>query len=90
MSNALAFTLGGGVVIAAAYLYERFGKRALHSLLADLNALVTKLENFKAEKELEIADHLEEIALHQSHVNAKGAERDRATRIRDRLSELLA
>jgi len=85
----ISFLAGAAVVVAAAYVYERFGKRALHNLLADINGLITRLESFKAEKELEIANHLEEIALHQSHAQVKGSERDRAIRIRDRITELL-
>jgi len=89
MNSGLAFGLGVVAVAGAAYLYDRFGKRALASLLNDLNGLVTKLEDFKAQQELEIASHLEEIALHQGHVQVKGSERDRAIRIRDRITELL-
>ena len=85
----ISYLAGVITVVVLAYVYEKFGKRALATLLADINGLITELEEFKADTELKIADHLEEIAIHQSHVNVKGADVARATRIRDRLSELL-
>ena len=62
----------------------------LEVILGDLSETVEQLETFAESKGLEIADHLEEVALHQKHVSIKGAEVDRANRIRSKLAELLA
>ena len=62
----------------------------LDTILNDLVSTVDKLDTFAADKEVEIADHLDEIALHTKHVNVKQADHARAMRIRDKLNELLA
>ena len=71
------------------YTYNRYAKAGLARVLAQIEGLTGKLEDFVADKELQIMDHLEEIALHNSHVSAKRADAARAARIKDRLTELL-
>ena len=74
-----------GVAVALRPLLSR----ELNAILADLDKMVARLEQFKADKEVEIAQHLEDIAVHSNHARLKGAEVERAKRIRDRLTELL-
>lgn len=74
----------------AAYAYRRRLKQELDEIVSDLSGTVSRLETFVANKQVEVADHLEEIALANHHVNVKQADIDRATRIRNKLNELLA
>ncbi len=78
------------VVVAIVYGSTRPGKDELKVILSDLSTVVTDLEDFAEGKVLEVTDHLEEIALHQNHVSVKNSDIARATRIRDKLNELLA
>lgn len=76
---------------AVAFAVKRSAVKAeLNVILADLDSTVNKLETFVADKEIQIADHLEEIALHNNHVNLKTADQERAKRISAKLNELLA
>lgn len=70
-------------------LYNKYGKTELTHALAELQSVITKLETVIESKTAAIADHLDEIALHQKHVALKGADKDRAQRIVARLNELL-
>lgn len=78
------------VVFVVAFLWPRVVEPELKHIVAGLASTVSKLEDFVENKEVEIADHLEEIALHNEHVTLKSSERERAKRIRDKLNELLA
>lgn len=84
--------IAASVVVAgwlAQYLYNKYGKAELGKILVSIEGLGTKLDEFVADKELQLMDHLEEIALHNAHVSAKRGDVERATRIKDRLTELL-
>lgn len=84
--------IGAGLALGIygiCYLWSRYGKAELAKILVSVEGLVTKLEEFVADKELQITNHVEEIALHNRHVNAKRADSERAKRVQARLAELL-
>lgn len=79
------------LVVVSVVVWKRASvKPELNAIVSDLASTVDKLETFAANKEVEIADHLDEIALHNKHVNVKQSDHARAMRIRDKLNELLA
>lgn len=70
--------------------WPRWIRPELHHIVSDLTSTVDKLERFIENKSVQVADHLEEIALHQSKMNLKQADMARAERIRTKLNELLS
>lgn len=83
------FLLGAAVAAIAISLFERFGAKSVETLLADLATTRNRLLTWADGKLLEVADHLEEIALHRAHVDVKQADAARAKRIAAKIEELL-
>lgn len=78
-----------GIGYLGEVLWKRYGQTELNAILTDVEGLKVRLETFVADKGQEIAGHLEEIALHNSHLQLKGKELDRAKRIVSRLEQLI-
>lgn len=64
-------------------------KRELAAILSDVAKLRNRLAQYAEDKAEEIAEHMEEATHHTGHAKAKRADADRATRIANRLDELL-
>ena len=77
------------VIAVVTHVWPKYVSPELHEIVSDLTDTVDKLEEFIDNKGLQVADHIEEIALHQKHVDVKRADQARAQRIRDKLNELL-
>jgi len=83
------FIAGAAFVVAAYVVYDKWVKQDVQNLLAGLSKTVTRLEGWADNKLVEVADHLEEIALHKKHVDVKSADAARAQRIAAKITELL-
>lgn len=89
MNEVIFIGLAAVIAFVALYAWPHWISPEIHHIVADLTGMVTKLETFIAKKEAQIADHVEEIALHNHNLNLKQADQARAQRIRDKLNELL-
>lgn len=85
----LAFVAGSVVALAAVYLYDRFGRHEVATLLSDLDRVATNAVTFAENKALQAAEHLEEAALQQKHASLKQADAERGRRIAAKINELL-